>query len=148
MNLFFIGMAMLAGVTIPLQSAANAQLNKGLGQVSIAALAIYVVALCGLLLCAPFMGMSLTGFGMRAATIPWWAWAGGICNLLFVLAAALTTQRLGAAAFTVTIATTGTLVSIVLDNFGWFGLAQHPVSWLRAAGAVLAIGGVVLVSLF
>ncbi len=148
MKFLLIGMAMLAGVTIPLQSAANAELNKGFGQVAVAALAIYVVALCGLLVCAPFFGVSLRGLGMRAVTIPWWAWGGGLCNLLFVLAAALTTQRLGAAAFTVTIATTATVLSIALDNFGWLGLAQHPVSWLRAAGAVLAIGGVVLVSLF
>ncbi len=148
MKFLLIGMAMLAGVTIPLKSAANAQLNKGLGQVAVAALAIYVVALVGLLLCTPFFGVSLRGLAMRAGTIPSWAWAGGLCNLVFVLAAALTTQRLGAAAFTVTIATTATVLSIALDNFGLLGLAQHPVSWPRAAGAVLATGGVVLVSLF
>ena len=32
MRFFLIGMAMLAGVTIPLQSAANAQLKKGLAK--------------------------------------------------------------------------------------------------------------------
>jgi uncharacterized membrane protein YdcZ (DUF606 family) len=66
-------MAMFADVTIPLQSAANAQLNKGRGQVTLAALAIYVVALCGPFVCAPFFGVSLRGLGMRAAAIPRWA---------------------------------------------------------------------------
>ena len=149
MNPFLIAIAALAGLVIPIQSAANAQLTKGLGQVVVSALAIYVVALFGLLLCTPFLGVSLRGLGPKATGLPWWAWIGGLCNLAFVLVAALTTQRIGAATFTVTITSAAVILSIALDHFGLLGLPQHPASWLRAAaGACLAVGGVVLVSLF
>ena len=61
-----------------------------------------------------------------------------------VLAAALTTQRIGAATFTVTILS----AAVVLDHFGLLGLPQHPLSSMRGSGAILVIGGVVVVSLF
>ncbi len=45
------GLALLAGISNPLQSAANAALNKGIGQPLAATLVVYAVALCGLLIC-------------------------------------------------------------------------------------------------
>ena len=43
---------------------------------------------------------------------------------------------------------TAVALSIVLDNFGWLGLPHHPATWPRLLGGALAIGGVILVSLF
>jgi len=34
---------------------------------------------------------------------------------------------------------------VLIDHFGWVGFAVHPVSPLRILGAVLVVGGVVLV---
>lgn len=148
MKMLLIGIAALAGLTIPIQGAANAQLNKGFGQVALAGFVIYAVASCGLLLCVPFLHVSLRGVSERVAGIPWWAWTGGLCNLVFVLAAALTTQRIGAATFTVTILSAAVILSVLLDHFGLLGLPQHPLSLMRGLGAILAIGGVVVVSRF
>jgi transporter family-2 protein len=35
--------------------------------------------------------------------------------------------------------------SQLIDHYGWVGFAVHPVSPLRVLGAVLVVGGVVLV---
>ena len=42
-------------------------------------------------------------------------------------------------------AAAGMAIAIALDHFGAFGLASHPVSLSRLAGAVLLIAGVVLI---
>jgi transporter family-2 protein len=35
---------------------------------------------------------------------------------------------------------------VVIDHFGWLGLPEHPITWLRVAGVVLLISGVWLIS--
>jgi bacterial/archaeal transporter family-2 protein len=37
------------------------------------------------------------------------------------------------------------IMSLVLDQYGWVGFAEHPISPLRLLGAALVVGGVVLV---
>lgn len=147
MQFVLIGLAVLAGLSNPIQSAANAALNKAMQQVIPAALTIYAVAIVGLLCCAPFLGLSLRDLGPRFGAIPWWAWVGGLCNALFVLAAALATQRVGSAVFTVTAACCAVVLSIILDWGGIMGLHQHPLSVLRLLGGAMAIGGIVLVGI-
>jgi transporter family-2 protein len=148
MQWLLVGLAALAGLSNPVQSAANAGLNKALGQPVVAAFAIYGVALLGLLVLAPFVGLSLRGVGGRFATVPWWAWAGGLCNALFVIAGAVVTKQIGSASFTVIVLVSAVLLSILLDQFGLMGLERHPVSLLRLLGGALAVVGVVLVSRF
>ena len=146
MNALLIALAVLAGVTNPVQSAANAGLHKALGQVLPAILCIYAIAFVALLLCAPFLGISFRGLGAKAAEAPWWAWLGGLCNLLFVLTASVATQKLGSAVFTVTAACVAVILSLALDRFGLLGLAPHPLTWVRILGGFMAVGSIVLVA--
>ena len=146
MRWLLLGVAVLAGLSNPIQSAANAQLGKSLGHVLPAALAIYGVALAGLLLCIPVLGLPLRDVAARAAGAPWWAWAGGLCNLAFVLSAAVATQRIGSAVFTVTVACSAIVLSIGLDRLGIMGLHERPLSALRLVGGAMAIGGILLVA--
>lgn len=147
MQWLLLPLAVLAGLSNPIQSAANAGLNKSLGQVAAAALVIYGVAIVGLLLCLPVLGWTLRDFGGKLTTVPWWAWIGGLCNLSFVIAGALCTQKLGSATFTVTVACSAIVLSMILDRLGLMGLEQHPITWLRVLGGALAVGGIALVSL-
>jgi len=147
MRLLLFGLAVLAGLSNPIQSAANAGLNKALGIIP-AVLVIYAVALLGLLLVGPLLGLSLRDLGGRLAHVPWWAWVGGVCNLCFVLAASISTQRIGSGAFTVTQASCAIVLSLLLDRLGVMGLHPHPLSALRVLGGAMAVGGIVLVSLF
>lgn len=146
MNWLLYPLAVLAGLSNPVQSAANAGLNKALGQVVAAACCIYLVAACALLALAPFLGLSLRGLLGKALAAPWWVWIGGLCNLLFVLAGALCTQKIGSAVFTVTVACSAIVLSILLDRWGVMGLSPHPLSWMRLLGGAMAVGGIVLVS--
>ena len=134
----------------PLQSAANAALNKEVGQPLVTGLVVYAVAVGGLLVCvgvAALAGVSFGGLG-KIGGLPWWAFVGGLCQLTFTVAAAVSTQKIGSAAFTVTVLVIAVVLSIVLDKYGLMGLPVRDATWLRMLGAALAIGGVTLVAIF
>ena len=123
-QILFYGLALLAGLSNPLQSAANAALNKEVGQPLATGLVVYAVAVGGLLVCvsvAALAGVSFGGLG-KIGSLPWWAFVGGLCQLTFTVAAAVSTQKIGSAAFTVTVLVIAVVLSIVLDKYGLMGL--------------------------
>lgn len=146
MQFLYYGLAIFAGLVNPIQSAANAALNKGTHQPVLSGLVIYRVAVSGLLLCSTFLGLSFKDLGGRLGGLPWWAFVGGLGNLAFVLAAAVGTREIGSAAFTVATSVFAIVLSIVLDKYGLMGLEVREISWQRLVGAGMAVGGVVLVS--
>ncbi len=152
MKAFFFLIAIISGLSNPIQSAANAALNKATHQPLLTAIVLYATALTTLLILiagfAAIRGLSFAPLREAVSTLPWWVYVGGACNIVFVLAGAVATQKLGSGAFTVTTLVTAVLLSILLDRYGLMGLKQHAVTWPRLVGACLSIGGVVLVSLF
>ena len=97
-------------------------------------LAIYLVALVALAVLAPLLGLSVRGVGQRIAVVPWWAWVGGVCNLIFVVAGAVATRRIGSATFTIVTLVCAVLLSLLLDQLGIMGLEQRPATALRLLG--------------
>jgi bacterial/archaeal transporter family-2 protein len=144
-KLLFFGLAILAGLSNPIQSAANAELNKTLGNAVVAASCVYTVAIVTLAVVASICGYPMRTSLAKAADVPWWGWVGGACGVMFVFAGALSTKQIGAGPFTVTTLVTAVVLSIVLDHFGLLGLEKHAASWPRLLGGALAIAGVVLV---
>jgi transporter family-2 protein len=63
----------------------------------------------------------------------------------FISLALVLLPKLGASGF-MALALAGQVVaSLVLDHFGWFGLEERLITLPRLAGAMLLIGGVVLI---
>lgn len=149
MKIFLLyGLAVLAGPGNPLQSAANAGLNKALGNPVVPAGCIYAVAVVTVAVVAVVWGFPVGAALGKMGEVPWWAWIGGAFGVVFVFAGALATKQIGASPFTVTTLVTAVVLSIGLDHFGLMGLEQHPASWQRLLGGCLAMGGVVLVGMF
>ena len=144
----FIALAILAGLSNPVQSAANAGLNKALGNPLLAVLVIYGVSLVGLAVLTPFLGLPFRALAEKASVVPWWAWIGGFCGLTFALSATIATREIGSATFTLTVLVAAALLSIVLDHFGIMGLERRPATWLRLLGGAAAVAGVTLVAKF
>lgn len=140
-------LAITAGLSNPVQSGANAQLNKSLQQPVMAALVVYVTGLAGLLI-ATFFSHGLRAALDKAGQVPWWAWAGGVLSLLPTITALTIARKLGSGTFTGISVTTAILCSVALDHFGWVGFEVHPASLWRIAGCALMIGGLFLVMKF
>jgi transporter family-2 protein len=111
----------------------------------LAALISFVVGTAALIVYAGMSRLPMAGL-RTAALAPWWAWLGGLFGALYVVAAILVTPRLGAASL-VAVTVTGQLIAaLVMDHFGWLGLPLQPFSGTRVLGALLLMGGVVLMT--
>jgi transporter family-2 protein len=137
-------LAAFAGAVVPFQSAINANLGRGLGHplwATLASLVVSILVLLPIMLAMRLPLPSMTFIGKA----PLWMWAGGAFGVCFISLALVLLPKLGASGF-MALALAGQVVaSLVLDHFGWFGLEERPITLPRLAGAVLLIGGVVLI---
>jgi bacterial/archaeal transporter family-2 protein len=150
MQIALYAFVIIAGVLNGLQTGMNAQLTKSLGNPALAGPIVYGVGLIGALAVVavmPLFGVKYADYGKLAQT-PWWAIAGGLAGVVFTLATLTATPKIGAGSFVAITVTTGVVVSILIDNFGIIGVDKHPANIGRVVGAVLMIGGVVLVGRF
>jgi transporter family-2 protein len=106
-------------------------------------LPIVAFLLC-LLLCQPRPLPAAAGL----AAMPWWAPLGGLVGAFAVVAGLMFVDRIGAGAFAGLTITANILMSLAVDQFGWFGMPVHPVGAWRALGGVLMVAGIGLVAWF
>ncbi len=82
------------------------------------------------------------------AGMPWWAPLGGLVGAFAVIMGLLFVDKIGAGPFAGLTITANILMSLAVDNFGWFGIQQHSLNIWRALGAVLMAGGIALIAAF
>jgi len=137
-------LAAFAGAVVPFQSAINVNLGRGLGHPLWATLASLLVSVVVLLPIIVAMRLPLPSLAFISQA-PLWMWAGGAFGVCFISLALVLLPKLGAAGF-MALALAGQVVaSLLLDHFGWFGLAERPISMPKVFGVVLLMAGVVLI---
>jgi uncharacterized membrane protein YdcZ (DUF606 family) len=104
-----------------------------------------IVALLGvMLICMPRPLPTLEG----VSGMPWWGPLGGLAGAFAVVAGLLFVDKVGAGAFAGLTITANILMSLVIDQFGLFGMPVHHLSLWRVVGGALMVGGIALVALF
>jgi transporter family-2 protein len=136
--------ALLGGLVLPLQAGLNAELRQGLGNPLLATLVSFLAGTISLVPVLLAVGVSLPPSG-TLATINWWKWAGGALGAVYVLSTIVSAPRLGAATMIATVVAGQMIASLLLDHYGLAGFSHHPVNLWRVAGALLILGGVVLI---
>jgi len=63
-----------------------------------------------------------------------------------VISTVVVGPRLGAATLLALVVLGQLATALMVDHFGWLGFPQHPLSFVRLAGAALLFGGVVLIT--
>jgi bacterial/archaeal transporter family-2 protein len=135
--------ALVGGVLLAAQAPTNALLGKASGSAIVAAFISFLIGTIALGAAVAVTSGKLFDPGLKQ--VPWYAWLGGFYGAFFVAAAAFAAPRVGLGVF-LTAAIAGQLVAaLVLDHYGLFGLARHPVNVTRAAGLLLVLVGAVLV---
>ena len=94
--------------------------------------------------CVPRPMPSAEGIG----NMPWWAPLGGLVGSLAVVAGLLFVDKVGAGAFAGLTITANILMSLVIDQYGLFGMEVHQLSVWRVVGGALMVAGIALVALF
>jgi len=139
-------LAIAAGVANPFQSGINAELNKQLTRPLWAGLFVYTTGLAGLLLVQLAVRQPIPA--ARFASVPWWAWLGGLVSLISTIIGLIVAQKMGSGIFTGASVTASLVMSVVLDHFGLIGFRQHPASPARIGGCALMIAGLWLIARF
>jgi transporter family-2 protein len=134
-------LGIVAGLGLAAQIGMNSQLRKVLHSANTAALISFLVgtfALIGLLLATRAELPSRD----TLATVPLWAWFGGLFGAFYVAISTVVATELGATSL-LALALLGQLATaLVIDHFGWLGMPEHPITLTRLAGVALLGAGV------
>lgn len=148
MPVLLLLLALLAGVALTVQVAINTQLRVSVGHPAVASLLSFLVGTA--VLGAYVLGSRASSLpsGDRLADVPWWAWLGGALGAAYVLSTIVLAPRLGPGTLFGAIIFGQMAAAIVVEHFGWFGLAPHAANVPRAVGALLIVAGVVMIRRF
>lgn len=138
-------MALAAGLGLTVQVGMNAALRQVFGSPVLASLANFLVGTAALVVFVMLERAPLPGRG-AAASVPLWAWFGGLFGAFYVVAATVVGPRLGASMLLALTVLGQLLAALAVDHFGWLGFPQQPLSVARLAGAALLLAGVLLIS--
>jgi len=140
---YVLGLA--AGLGLTVQVGMNSQLRKVLQSANTAALISFLVGTVSLIALLLALRSPLPERATLAA-VPWWAWFGGMLGAFYVASSTVVAAELGTASL-LGLALAGQLATaLVIDHFGWLGLPEHPITWVRGAGVLLLAAGVWLIT--
>jgi transporter family-2 protein len=140
---YFLGIA--SGFGLTLQIGMNSKLRTVLQNANTAALISFLVGTTGLIV---LLAVTRTPMPARdtLASVPAWAWFGGLMGAFYVAISTVVASQLGTASL-LGLALSGQLaMALVVDHFGWLGLPEHPITLTRLVGVALLGVGVWLVS--
>jgi transporter family-2 protein len=131
------------GGAIALQAPINSHLGKAVGTFQAAFLSFSV----GTVLLAVIAGLAKGGLGTVAHVrdVPAYYLAGGLLGAAYVTCVLVTVRTLGAGGVVAATIAGQLTMSVLVDQFGWLGVARHPMTAARLAGIALLAAGVFLV---
>ncbi|MEY4070595.1 MAG: hypothetical protein RL721_1209 [Candidatus Eisenbacteria bacterium] len=140
MRILWVLLGIAGGMAIGMQAAINAALGRTIGVLETAFVSFLVGAVClgGMVV---FAGNGRLG---AVVTVPWWQLVGGVLGGFYVFTMVMNVPRMGVAPTLTTIVLGQMLMGLVLDHFGWFGVAQSPLTLSRAVAVVLMIAALAL----
>jgi transporter family-2 protein len=135
--------AALVGAGLTVQVGMNATVRLASGSAVLAAIVNFVVGLAALVVVALASGARWAPGS--SATIPAWAWFGGLLGAVYVASTTVLGPRLGAAALLALTLAGQMLAALIVDHYGIIGFPQSPVTPSRLLGAALLVAGVLLI---
>jgi len=144
MKALFLILIALAGAGLTFQIAWNGRLRES-AQSPI--LAVIVSLLVSLLAAA---AVWLTGWFPRGSlprfgSVPWWSWCGGLFATFYLVVTLLAIPRYGTAIVVALVVAGQMAAGLYLDSTGAFGVHPSSLTLSRIIGAVMIIGGVMLI---
>jgi len=136
-------MAAMVGAGLTVQVGMNATVRFAIGSPVLAAIVNFVIGLAALILVAVVGGARWAPGS--AASVPAWAWLGGLLGALYVASTTVLGPRLGAAALLALTLAGQMVAALLVDHYGIIGFPQSPITPSRLLGAALLVAGVLLI---
>lgn len=147
LSLVYVLAALLAGAVVAVQPGINGMLRGKLEHPIQASVISFTVGTLVLVVSCLGIGERLPRPSMLREA-PWWLWlGGGTVGAFFVTTSLIVAPRIGAAWWVALIVAGQMVASLVLDHFGWVGFRRQGIDLQSVLGAVLVVGGVLLISL-
>ena len=133
---------LLGGVCVGLQGPIAGAMGQRVGGLA----SSFIVHLGGMLLSGAVLVLT-GGEKMRDwNTLPWYMLGAGVFGVILYQTINLTLPRLGASMMVMLIIVGQLVTGIVIDHFGWLGVAARPVDATRLAGVAVLLAGSYLIS--
>lgn len=141
----YVALAIVAGGVVALQAGINGQLRTVIGTPVQAAMVSAAITTGLLFVIAT--GIMRSSWPTRDTIVaaPWWVWSGGALGGIYLVAAVILVPRLGAGLLFALLIVGQIVFALLLDHFGIAGFPERSMSALRIVGALMVIGGAVLV---
>jgi len=136
--------SILIGVSMASQAGVNSQLRLALSNPIQAAFISFLVGTIILGLVALAQGEPWFKAN-SVATIPWWAWLGGLLGAFNIAMSIFLAPKLGALVLAISIVCGQVMASLALDQNGWLGYPKIDITFNRVLGALFLIVGMFLV---
>jgi bacterial/archaeal transporter family-2 protein len=134
----------IAGGFIALQSPINSGLGRHVGALQ-GAFVSFLVGTVALLIAAAVARGGLGRISDVGQVSSWVYVTGGVLVACYVTAALLSVRSLGTGGVIAATIAGELTVAVLIDQFGWFGVAQRTITPARVAGIALLALGVLLV---
>lgn len=135
----------IVGALIPVQAVLNARLGKQTGGPLMGSLLSFLTGLVCLIILNLITNANAIISLKPAATSPWYIWLGGIIGALFVGYITWVNQQQGLALTFALVVGGQIFMSLLMDNYGWFGSAMQNMTWEKFLGAAFIVIGVILI---
>ena len=135
--------AVIVGGGLTIHVGMNATVRLAIGSPVLATIVNFGVGLAALSVFAVATNARIAPGSV--ATVPAWAWFGGLLGALFVASPSVLGPRLGASALLALTLFGQMVAALIVDHYGAIGFPQNPITPTRLVGAVLLVGGVILI---
>ena len=135
MTFIMIMLAVIGGATLSIQAAINGQLGSKVGVFRCAFLTFSL----GTLVTGLLIFYVEPAYSVTLLDVPKWQLLGAMCGVPYIVIMVFAVQQIGTAVATVAVIFGQLLMSMLIDNFGWFGNDAITFSPSRIA-AVICLG--------
>ncbi len=139
MNWLYIVIAALSGSAMALQGTFNAVLGKIVG-IWQSTLLVHVIGTLSVTLIIILIGRGFEGLD-KIGSVPWYAFLGGILNVLIIYAVVRSIPEIGVGNVTTAIIVAQILTAVAIDSTGAFGMDKYDFKYIDLLGILfLALG--------
>jgi len=136
-------MAFISGAFMPLQAGINGLLAREISSTLTATTISFVIGAISLLLIMLYQRDTITLSSLK--NLSWWHWTGGLMGAFFVFTAAFAAPRIGALLFMGLVLAGQLTGAVLLDQQGWAGFREAPISLSKILGLMCILAGVWLI---
>ncbi len=143
-SLWLILVAVAVGGLVPFQSSINAHLGQFVKSPLQATLINFLGGVLILLIILLLFYKNPFPSITEIKQIPWYLFFGGLFGVTFVTTVVILTPKIGITNMLAGAMVGQLILSAVIDHFGLLNIPVHPISWQRALGICMLIGGIAL----